>query len=121
MQMIIVIPGLTVPQKNIVVLIVSPSYSEQEYNYGDYHLGGIVKDLNLSKGISIKKGTNQVHIDEDVIEFNVNEDKEDWIFNDFDRIFKLVKKVTKSPQKKYDMFGHSAGGQILHRFALLLS
>ena len=100
------------------LLIVSPSYPEQEYNYGDYHLGGIVKDLNLSKGVSFIKGTNQVHIDENVIEFNVNDNKEDWIFNDFDRIFKLVKKATRSNQRKYDMFGHSAGGQILHRFAL---
>lgn len=100
------------------VLIISPSYLEKEYNYGDYHLGGIVKDLDLSKGISFKKGTNQVHIDENVIEFNVNDDREDWIFNDFDRIFKRIKKATKSKQKKYDIFGHSAGGQILHRFAL---
>ena len=100
------------------VLVISPSYLEKEYNYGDYHLGGIVKDLDLSKGISFKKGTNQVHIDENVIEFNVNDNREDWIFNDFDRIFKRVKKATKSKQKKYDIFGHSAGGQILHRFAL---
>lgn len=100
------------------VLIVSPSYPEKAYNYGDYHLGGIVKDLNLAKGISFKEGTNQVHIDEDVIEFNVNEIKEDWIFNDFDRIFRLVKKATNSNQRKFDMFGHSAGGQILHRLVL---
>ncbi|MCG8578810.1 MAG: alpha/beta hydrolase [Bacteroidales bacterium] len=101
------------------VLIISPSYPEKEYHYGDYHLGGIVKNLDLSKGVSFKKGTNQVHIDENVIEFKLNENIEDWIFNDFDRIFKLVKKATKSKQRKYDMFGHSAGGQILHRLALL--
>lgn len=100
------------------VLIISPSYPEKEYNYGDYHLGGIVKELNLSKGVSFKKGTNQVYIDENIIEFNVNDNKDDWIFNDFDRIFKIVKKATKSKERKYDMFGHSAGGQILHRFAL---
>jgi len=101
------------------VLIISPSYPEKEYDYGDYHLGGIVKNLDLSKGVSFKKGTNQVHIEESVIEFNVNENREDWIFKDFDRIFKLVKRATKSKQRKYDMFGHSAGGQILHRLALL--
>ena len=100
------------------VLIVSPSYPEKEYNYGDYHLGGIVKDLNLSKGVSFKEGTNQVHIDETAIEFHVNPKREDWIFIDFDRIFKLVKNATKSNQRKYDLFGHSAGGQILHRLAL---
>lgn len=100
------------------VLIISPSYPEKEYNYGDYHLGGIVKDLNLSKGVSFKKGTNQVHIDENIMEYNVNKNKEDWIFNDFDKLFKLVKKATKSSQRNYDAFGHSAGGQILHRFVL---
>ncbi|MFI1773323.1 hypothetical protein [Thalassobellus citreus] len=101
------------------VLIISPSFPEKDYNYGDYHLGGVVKDLDLSKGVSFKKGTNQIHIDEDLIKFNVNLNKENWIFNDFDRVFKLVKKATKSNQRKYDMFGHSAGGQILHRFVLL--
>lgn len=100
------------------VLVLSPSYPEKDYNYGDYHLGGIIKGLDLSKGISFKKGTNQVHIDENVIEFNVDTNKGNWIFNDFDRIFELVKKSSKSNQKKYDMFGHSAGGQILHRFVL---
>ena len=100
------------------VLIISPSYPEKNYNYGDYHLGGVVKDLNLSKGVSFKKGTNQVLIDEDIVEFNVNMNMDHWIFNDFDRIFGLVKKATQSRQKKYDAFGHSAGGQILHRFAL---
>lgn len=100
------------------LLIVSPSYPEETYNYGDYHLGGIVKDLNLSKGVSFKKGTNQVHIDENAIEFNVNDNREDWIFMDFDRVFELLKDATKSNQKKYDLFGHSAGGQILHRLAL---
>lgn len=100
------------------VLVLSPSYPEKDYNYGDYHLGGIVKDLDLTKGVSFKKGTNQVHTDEDVIEFNVDTNKGNWIFNDFDRIFELVKNSTDSNQKKYDMFGHSAGGQILHRFVL---
>lgn len=101
------------------VLIIALSYPEKTYDYGNYHLAGTVKGLDFSKGISFKKGTNQVYINEDVIKFNFNNNKKDWIFNDFDRVFKLVKKITKSNQKKYDMFGHSAGGQILHRFALL--
>lgn len=101
------------------VLIISPSYPEENYPYGDYHLGGAVKNLNLIKGISIIKNTNQMHMDEDVVKFNINPNQDEWIFNDFDRIFELVKKATNSKQKRYDMFGHSAGGQILHRFALM--
>ena len=100
------------------ILIISPSYPEKEYNYGEYHLGGIVKDLDLSKGVSFRRGTNQVYLDEDVMKFHFDANKGSWIFNDFDRIFKLVKKATKLKQRKYDIFGHSAGGQILHRFAL---
>lgn len=128
-KILIVVPGagrngdsyrdawITTSEKHSV-LILSPSYPEKEYNYGDYHLGGVAKDLDLSKGVSFKKGTNQVHIDEDVIDFTIETNKENWIFNDFDRIFELVRNSTNSNQKKYDMFGHSAGGQILHRFVL---
>ena len=100
------------------VLIISPSYPENKYDYGGYHLGGVVKDLDLSKGVSFKKGTNQVLLDENVVAFNVSDRKEDWIFDDFDRLFELVKQSTKSRERTYDIFGHSAGGQILHRFAL---
>lgn len=101
------------------VLILSPSYPEKKYSYGDYHLGGIVKDLNLKKGITFKKNSNQVLMDEDIVEFNINTDASQWIYNDFDRIFKVAKNSIKSKQRKYDMFGHSAGGQILHRFVIL--
>ena len=101
------------------VLIISPSYPEAKYSYGDYHLGGIVKALNLTKGITFKKNSNQVLMDEAIVEFNINLNSNQWIYNDFDRIFNLVKKSTKSKQRKYDMFGHSAGGQILHRYVMM--
>lgn len=101
------------------VLILSPSYSEKSYPYGDYHLGGVVKDLDLTKGITFKKNTNQVWMNEDLVEFKINDQENKWIFRDFDRIFDTVKEVIKLKQRKYDMFGHSAGGQILHRFVLL--
>jgi len=47
------------------VLILSPSYPEIEYPYEDYHLGGIVKDVNTRESISFIKNTNQVFLDED--------------------------------------------------------
>jgi pimeloyl-ACP methyl ester carboxylesterase len=43
---------------------------------------------------------------------------EAWIFNDFDRIFEAVKNELGLQIETYDLFGHSAGGQILHRLAL---
>jgi len=101
------------------ILIISPKYPEDNYPYGDYHLGGVVKDLNLSKGITFKKNTNQVWIDEDVVEFGINGEMDEWIYHDFDRIFEIAKKKTGIKSRSYDMFGHSAGGQILHRFVLL--
>ncbi len=104
--------------KKYNVLILSPSYSEKSYSYGKYHLGGVVKDLDLTKGITFKKNTNQVWMNEDLVDFKINEEENKWIYRDFDRIFDTVKKAIKSKQREYDMFGHSAGGQILHRFVL---
>lgn len=101
------------------VLIISLSYPEAAYPYSDYHLGNMVTDLNLYDGIRFVKNSNQVQMDEDIVKFKINNNAEQWIYNDFDRIFTIVKKITNSKQKEYDMFGHSAGGQVLHRFALM--
>jgi pimeloyl-ACP methyl ester carboxylesterase len=101
------------------ILIISPSYSEQQYDFGDYHLGGIVKDLDLRTGIRMEKGTNKVYIDESIKRFSLQPDSKRWLYHDFDRLFDLVISSTGSSQKQYDIFGHSTGGQILHRFALL--
>ncbi|WP_027076395.1 hypothetical protein [Maribacter antarcticus] len=101
------------------VLILSPSYAEKDYSYADYHLGGLIKELDIRKGVTFEKNSNQVFIDEDIVEFKPNTDTSQWIYHDFDRIFIIAKRAVKSKQQKYDMFGHSAGGQILHRFALI--
>lgn len=47
-----------------------------------------------------------------------NRDPGTWIFDDFDRIFELVRRELDLETGTYDLFGHSAGGQILHRLAL---
>ena len=101
------------------VLILSPSYAEKDYPYEDYHLGGMVDELGNRKGIIYKENSNQVFMDEDIVKFKQNTDSSQWIYHDFDRIFMVAKKAVESKQRKYDMFGHSAGGQILHRFALI--
>jgi len=51
-------------------------------------------------------------------EFLTRKDPNDWLFADVERLFDLVVSTTKSKQKTYDLFGHSAGGQFAHRFAL---
>ena len=45
-------------------------------------------------------------------------DSSQWLFPDFDRMFELVVAELSGQQKTYDLFGHSAGGQVLHRMAL---
>ncbi|MDX1578170.1 MAG: hypothetical protein R3266_06785 [Gemmatimonadota bacterium] len=41
-----------------------------------------------------------------------------WIFDDFDRIFERIRAELELETDAYDLFGHSAGGQILHRLVL---
>lgn len=100
------------------VLILSPMYLEAEYAFEDYHVCGLIQNTNLRAAVEYEEHTNIAKLDESVFRFDVNTDRADWIFNDFDRIFDLVKKETESVQTQYDLFGHSAGGQIGHRLAL---
>lgn len=100
------------------VLILSPQYAEEDYPFEDYHLGGVMYDLNLSSCTEYVENSNRVILDEEQFEYKVNDNSEEWIFNDFDRIFDLVVEATHSAQEGYDIFGHSAGGQILHRLAI---
>ncbi len=100
------------------VLVLSPMYPKSAYKFEDYHLGGIIKNPNISESVSWKAGTNEAILDEDKFSYQVNADNKKWLFNDFDRIFDFAVKATQSNQTSYDIFGHSAGGQILHRFVL---
>ncbi len=104
--------------KKYNILILSPSYSKEDYVYADYHLGGTITDIGM-EGFCFKKNSNHVFMDEDKVKFIPIKDSSKWIYNDFDRLFKIAKKAVQSKQQEYDIFGHSAGGQILHRFVLL--
>tara|TARA_R110002049_G_C9031771_1_gene552071 strand:+ start:470 stop:790 length:321 start_codon:yes stop_codon:yes gene_type:complete len=88
--------------------------SEEDYIFEDYHLRGLLYDSNLINIIFRIGGTNIVELDETKLTYKVNENREQWIFEDFDRVFDLTVKAINSEQIKYDIFGHSAGGQILH-------
>ncbi|HLU60917.1 MAG TPA: hypothetical protein VKZ99_01040 [Gammaproteobacteria bacterium] len=48
----------------------------------------------------------------------VNPDRSAWIYADFDWIFQAARDALGLATERHDMFGHSAGGQILHRYAL---
>jgi pimeloyl-ACP methyl ester carboxylesterase len=81
------------------VLVLSISYSTKKYPHSaNYNLARMVKERDGH--------------------FVVNKKTTDWIFSDLDRIFDLVVAKTGSLNTNYDLFGHSAGGQLGHRFAL---
>jgi len=83
------------------LLVLSPSYSKKYYpGPASYNMGGMAKSSLFTSF------------------FTINSNPKDWIFQDFDRIFDIATKKLGSTEKRYDIFGHSAGGQIAHRLAL---
>ena len=89
------------------VLIVSPHYSEKEYPmFWNYNIGGMLDEVKINEARTGFKS------------FNIVKNPEDWIFRDFDAIFDEAARRFGANTRHYDMFGHSAGGQILHRFTL---
>ncbi|MDC6353749.1 MULTISPECIES: hypothetical protein [unclassified Robiginitalea] len=100
------------------ILVVSPSFNEMYYDFEDYHLGALVHSSNLTEAIRRIEGTNRVELDESRYAYKVQPEEDQWIFSQFDQIFDKVKEATGSVRETYDLFGHSAGGHILHRMAL---
>lgn len=100
------------------VLIVAPMFPERFYGFEEYHLCGLAKSSNLEERVSYIEGTNVAQLREDGLTFELNSDPQTWLFAEFDHIFDLVKKAVGSTQERYHLFGHSAGGHILHRLAL---
>jgi len=100
------------------VLILSPRYEESDYPFEEYHLGGLIKNTNLPAVISFEDNSNVARLDESAFTFEFEADSKKWIFKDFDRVFDLVVNATNSSRSDYDVFGHSAGAQILHRSVL---
>jgi pimeloyl-ACP methyl ester carboxylesterase len=86
------------------VLILSPSYSEEHYpEFWSYNLAGMISDVDVGQT---------------PVSYRIVSDPGAWIFNDFDRLFLAVKDYLGFEASVYDAFGHSAGGQLLHRLAL---
>lgn len=102
------------------VLVLAPAYAEDQYDFAAYHMGGIISDLELRNVDPGSDGAtpSRYHLNDEDIVFEVNNDPGEWIFRDFDVIFRHVVEATESRQDSYDIFGHSAGGQILHRLAI---
>lgn len=102
------------------LLVLSPLYPEENYDFAAYHLGGVVNELNL-KNPTIERLNGRIskyRMNDEDIEFSFAKNKSDWMFDDFDKIFSSLRSIIGSKQISYDLFGHSAGGQILHRYAI---
>ncbi len=97
-------------------LVAALGYPEEHYDFAAYHMGGVITNLEFANLRPRPSGA--VYLNDEDIAFDVNPNRADWLFGDFDRLFNFLKAATGSPAERYDIFGHSAGGQILHRFVL---
>lgn len=89
------------------IIVVSPSYSEEFYpRFWNYNIARMIDNVKINAAKT------------DFESYSIVDDPKEWIFNDFDRIFSEVQKRFELTTDEYDIFGHSAGGQILHRFAM---
>ncbi len=101
------------------ILIISLGFPERDFNFADYHLAGMVDQFTFQSPTRRKVGHSDViQLDSNTIEYEANSDRGDWLFNDIELIFDYVVGVIGAVQSKFDLFGHSAGGQIAHRYAL---
>lgn len=105
------------PSDKYGVLVLSPMYPDPPFKFADYHMGGVIKNLEL-RNVQIQEHPSVYRIKDEDILYDINRNRDEWLFADFDRIFEVAVETTGSTQAQYDMFGHSAGGQILHRYVI---
>ncbi len=77
-------------------IIIAPEYRKPYYQENGYQFGGVMTE-RLGAELAAT---------------------ENWTYNSVEEIFDLFLKETGSKVQTYDMFGHSAGGQFVHRFLL---
>jgi pimeloyl-ACP methyl ester carboxylesterase len=102
------------------VLVLAPYYADDLYDFAAYHMGGVISDLEL-RNVELEpdgSAPSRYILDDEDIVFEPDNDPDEWIFGDFDAIFRHAVTATGSRRDTYDIFGHSAGGQILHRMAI---
>ncbi|MEO0422909.1 MAG: hypothetical protein AAF184_11265 [Pseudomonadota bacterium] len=101
-------------------LVAALEYPAETYGFAEYHMGGLIKDLSFPDVQPRREGRGEVLdiADDGDIAFAGNPDPARWLFADFDRIFEHLKQATGASATHYDVFGHSAGAQIAHRFVL---
>ncbi|MAN51029.1 MULTISPECIES: hypothetical protein [unclassified Marinimicrobium] len=89
------------------VLVISPHYAEERYpEFWNYNIAGMLTNVTINEA---RTG---------FASYEITQNPRRWLFKDFDGIFLDARKRFGIDADRYDMFGHSAGGQIIHRFAL---
>lgn len=89
------------------VLVVALHYPEDEYpGFWSYNLAGMLSDVEIDRAAMT------------MTDYGIERDPRSWLFGDLDAVFTHVLGSTGLKTAQYDLFGHSAGGQFLHRFAL---
>jgi hypothetical protein len=91
------------------VLVLSPSYSHALYPKShSYNMARMTRRVGILPAVG----------GGEIIQYETVTDTNKWIFKDFDHIFNLVTEHLGLKQLKYDIFGHSAGAQLVHRLVL---
>lgn len=89
------------------VLVLAPQYPEDRYpRFWNYNLARMIDDVE----IDMEART--------IASYRIVADREHWLFGDIERVFDAAVGATGLETGHYDMFGHSAGGQFLHRYAM---
>jgi hypothetical protein len=89
------------------VVVLSPHYSEAEYpEFWSYNLAGMLRNVEINDARTAMVG------------YEISTEPSEWIFGDLDRIFASVRSALGLRAQHYDLFGHSAGGQLLHRYVI---
>ena len=102
------------------ILVAALGYPETEYDFAAYQMGSLVRDLTFRNAETSRPNarTTVIRLRDEDISFSLNPDRQTWLFNDFDRVFDHLRAATGASSESYDIFGHSAGAQILHRMTL---
>lgn len=80
------------------IIVIAPQFSTAQYLENDYQFGGV----------AVKRYGSEMR------------PEEQWTYNIIESLFDHFKKLTENKNQQYDIWGHSAGGQFVHRFLLAM-
>lgn len=77
-------------------ILLCPRFRKGDYPRGTYHRGNVTDDAGRPNP------------------------KPDWTFGVVELLFDHARRATGNTSERYDIYGHSAGGQFVHRMAMLM-